>query len=296
MRVVGILQLLDELPEAIARSPSRLWSVFARSLGEQGAGGRTALAWRWALTGACPSPVTLTAPAGRLPGRSELLAEAEAPAELAQPGIDHGGQVMHARYVLEWLAGKIDASPLWNGGPKNLHVTDGAAYSHTRPAMEEVYFWVLLAQDRYPWRDKFAPTAERQASGWAYGAIDLLAWACGEANEGPLSGQRIFGRPTLYEVSLDASRGMTGVRLAREAGDPMRARRRESVMETFLWLAGWSPLPPVDRHGHGTFEDCPERDAPCGCNDAGRCLQGECAACWRVACVPAASGKKASLP
>jgi hypothetical protein len=60
VRVVGILQLLDELPEAIAQRPGRIWNVFARSLGEQGAGGRTALAWRWALTGTCPSPITLT--------------------------------------------------------------------------------------------------------------------------------------------------------------------------------------------------------------------------------------------
>src|ERR1700722_6027227 len=51
---MGVLQLLDELPEAIARPPSLLWSVLARSLGEQGGAGRTALAWRWALTGGRP--------------------------------------------------------------------------------------------------------------------------------------------------------------------------------------------------------------------------------------------------
>lgn len=282
---VGILQLLDELPEAITRPPPRLWSVFARSLGEQGSDGRTALAWRWALTGDSPSPVTLTPAAGTPPTRSELLAEASAPAELARPGIDQGGQVMHARFVLEWLTGTIDALPLWNGGPDDLHVTDGAAYPHSRAEIEEVYFWALLAESRCPWRDKAAPVAERQAFGWAQGAFDLLAWACGEASEGPLSGRRVFRRPTLCEVSLDACRGMTGVELAREAGDPVRARRSESVMETFLWLAGWNALPPVDRHGHGTFEDCAERDVPCGCDAAGCCLRGECPACWRVACV-----------
>jgi len=46
----GILLLLDHLPEAIVQRPGRVWNVFARSLGEQGAQGRTALAWRWALT------------------------------------------------------------------------------------------------------------------------------------------------------------------------------------------------------------------------------------------------------
>ena len=88
--------------------------------------------------------------------------------------------------------------------------------------------------------------------------MDLLAWASGEVGEGPLSGNRATGRPTLYELSLDVCRAMTGVRLAREAGDPMRASRQESVMETFLWLAAWNPAPSVDRHGHVTFEDCPE--------------------------------------
>jgi hypothetical protein len=52
---MGIVQLLEEMQEAITRSPEQLWSVLARSLGEQGASGRTALAWRWALSGNCPS-------------------------------------------------------------------------------------------------------------------------------------------------------------------------------------------------------------------------------------------------
>jgi len=57
---VAILRLLDNLPEAIVHRPGRVWNVFARSLGEQGADGRTALAWRWAFTGACPSPISLS--------------------------------------------------------------------------------------------------------------------------------------------------------------------------------------------------------------------------------------------
>jgi hypothetical protein len=128
---VGILQVLDELPESVTRSPSQVWSVLARSLGEQGADGRTALAWHWVLTGVCPSPVTLTPPHQRPPDRAQILAEAEAQAELTQQGIDPGGQVMQARFVLRWLTGEIDALPLWNGGPRDLHVSDGAAYPHT---------------------------------------------------------------------------------------------------------------------------------------------------------------------
>jgi hypothetical protein len=246
---MGILQLLDDLPEAASRAPDRLWSVFARSLGEQGAAGRTALAWRWALTGGCPSPVTLTNPADRVPGRRELLAEAEASAELASAGADPGGQVLHGRLVLRWLAGDIDALPLWNADPDDVHACDGAAYAHSRERIDEVYFWGLLAKQRYPWREKATPAAQRLAFGWACGVMDLMSWVCGEAAEGPLSGARSSGRPTLYEASLDACRGMTGVAMARDAGDLTLARRREAVMETFLWLAGWNPAPPVDDHG-----------------------------------------------
>jgi fermentation-respiration switch protein FrsA (DUF1100 family) len=235
--------------------------------------------------------VTLTVPAGRPPDRDDILAEAVADAELAHQGTDPGGQVMQARFVLRWLAGTIEALPLWNGGPKRLHVTDGAGHPRTRAEIEEVYSWALLAQDRHPWCDASAPAGDRIAFGWARGALDLLAWACGVVGEGSLSGSRLPGRPTLYDVSLDACRAMAGVRLAREAGDPLRASRQESVMETFLWLAAWNPAPPVDRHGHAMFEDCPERHVACACSAVGRCLQGDCPACWRVTCVPAVAGK-----
>jgi len=125
----------------------------------------------------------------------------------------------------------------------------------------------------------------RSRSGRSAGAGPGAAARCGEASEGPLSGRRVFGRPALREVSLDACRAMTGIDLARDAGDSFRAGRLESLMETFLWLAGWNALPSVDRHGHAGLEDCPERDAPCGCDAAGRCLRGECPACCRVVCV-----------
>ena len=285
VRVVGMIQVLNELPDSIVQRPGRIWNVLARSLGEQGASGRTALAWRWALTGACPSPVTLSPPAGRPQGGSELLAEAGAAAELASGGADPAGQVMHARFVLQWLAGELDGLPLWNGGPQNPHVTDGAPYAHARAEIEEVYGWALAARLRYPWPGESAPDGAWRGFGWAFGAMQVLAWACGEAGEGPLSRMRVAGRPSLYQISLDTRRAMTALLHARQDGQPTGTGRLEAIMETFLWLAGWNPLPPVDRHGHGAFEDCPEREALCICDAAGRCLREECAACWRVACV-----------
>ena len=165
---------------------------------------------------------------------------------------------MQARFVLRWLAGEIEALPLWNGGPRDLHVTDGASYPHSRAEIEDVYSWALLAEERHPWSGTSAPIAERTAFGWARGAVDLLTWVCGETLEGPLTGKRVSGRPTLHEVSLDACRGMTGIRLAREASDPMRAGRMESLMEVFMWLTGWNVAPPVNRHGHVAFDECHE--------------------------------------
>lgn len=275
-----ILQVLDELPDAIARPPALVWSALARSLGEQGAAGRTALAWRWALTGGCPSPVTLGMPAGTPPRHEELLDEAGVVAELAA-GTDRGGQVAQARLVLWWLAGKTDTLPVQTVRSDVLGMTS----PRSRAVTEEAYSWAQLAKVLHPWRDRSAAMADRAAFGWALGAHEVLAWVCGEASEGPLSGRRTFGRPTLHEVALDASRAMTGIGLARESGDAVRARRLEAVMEAFLWLTGWEELPPVDGHGHVAFENCAERDAPCGCGAVGRCLRAGCPACWRLACV-----------
>ena len=290
---VGILQLLDGLPGAIAQRPGRVWNVFARSLGEQGGAGRTALSWRWALTGACPSPVTLTPSVGRPPVCDELLAEAENSSERA--GAHPDGQVLHARFVLRWLAGELDALPLWNGGQENLRVTDGADYAHRRADIEAVYGWALLARLRYPAPGESGPDGAGMGFGWAFGTQQLLAWVCGEPAEGPLSGLRIAGRPSLYQAALDVRRAMTALIHAREDGQPAAAARLEAIMEAFLWLAGWNRLPPVDRHGHGSFEDCPEREVPCNCDAAGRCLRAECAACWRVPCVHAV-GVEGLLP
>ena len=291
--VVGMIQVLDCVPEGIVQRPGRIWNVFARSLGEQGASGRTALAWRWALTGSCPSPVTLSAPAGRLPDRGEILAEAGAIAELGGDGSDPGGQLIHARFVLQWLAGDLEALPLWNVGPQNPHVSDGADYAHARAEIEEAYGWTLAARLRYPWPDESAPDGAWLRFGWAFGAMQLLAWACGEAEEGPVSGMRVAGRPSLYQVSLDVRRAMTAHIHAREDGQPTGTGRLEAVMETFLWLAGWNQQPPVDRHGHGLLEDCPERETPCRCGGSGGCLRGRCPACWRVSC---ADGSVESVP
>jgi hypothetical protein len=286
--IVGVASLLDDLPDAVAQGPGRVWNVFARSLGEQGADGRTALAWRWALTGACPSPVALSLAPGRPPVRAELLTEAVADAELASIGTDAGGQVMHARFVLRWLAGDLDALPLWNGGSGSANMTDGASYARSREEIAELYDWALMARLRYPRPAESGSGSARWAFGWAFGVMQLVGWVCGEPYEGPVTGLQASTRPTLYQVSLDVRRAMTGLLHARQDGQPVAAGRLEAVMDAFLWLAGWDPLPPVDRHGHGTFEVCPARSTPCGCPRAGRCVGKGCAACALDPCARAA--------
>jgi len=239
VRVVSMIQILDALPDGIAQRPGRIWNVLARSLGEQGAGGRTALAWRWALTGSCPSPVTLSAPAGSPPDRAGILAEAAAAAEMAGDGADPGGQVLHARLVLQWLAGDVDAVPLWSAGPPDPQVTDGAAFGQSRAEIEETYGWTLAARLRYPWPGESAPDGAWLGFGWAFGAMQLLAWVCGEAGEGPVSGTRVTVRPTLYQVSLDVRRAMTAFLHAREDGSlPGPAAWKRSWRASCGWRGG----------------------------------------------------------
>ena len=287
VRSVDIVRLFDSLPESVNQPAPTVWSVFARSLGEQGASGRTALAWRWAFTGACPSPVTLSPAPGQPPTLHALLGEAEADAELAHGDADPGGQVMHGRFVLRWLAGDLDALPLWNGGPKNLHVTEGAAFARPAVQVEEVHAWAMLAEWRHPWpTGNPAPAETVAATGAASGAAQLFDWVCGVTSRGPLAGTRSNGqRPSLYEVSLDVRHAMTALVQARQAGSAVVAARIEAIIETFAWLAGWEPVPPVDRHGHVAKDACSERQTVCSCGKAGRCLSADCPACRRVPCV-----------
>ena len=282
---MSIIQLLDELPPSIVQPSGRLWNVLARSLGEQGADGRTALAWRWALTGTCPSPITLSPVPGWPPDSGEIVAEAAAPAELSHPGNDRGGQVMHARLVLEWLVGARDTLPLWNAGPGWPHVTDGVEHPRAPSEVEELLFWAGMACRRYTWPDDPDDGETGRACGWAYGTEQLLTWACGEAADGPLTGLRTAGRPTLYGISRDVQVAMTGVLQERRADRNVVAGRMEGMMETFLWLTGWNSLPPVDRHGHATLEVCPRRQSPCCCAAADRCLLTDCLACAQDPCI-----------
>jgi hypothetical protein len=286
---VSVVQLLDQLPEAVSQPPATLWSVFARSLGEHGSNGRAALAWRWALIGEGASPITLSQPDGwplNPPSRRDLLVEACAQAEPipAEAGPDH--QVMHARLVLRWLGGDLGALPLRDGRYQHPYAADPAVLAHSLAAINDVHSWAMLAQWRAPWPGERTDVAARAANAWAVGVVQLLDWMCGVSAAGPVTGASVQARrPSLHEVSVDVQHAMVARQHARETGDPIVAARMEAIMETFAWLIGWNLVPPVDRHGHGLPFECVERDAPCACGERGYCLRGQCSACWRVPCV-----------
>jgi hypothetical protein len=278
--------MLDQMPEAVSQPPATLWSVFARSLGEQGAVGRTALAWRWALTGGCPAPITLSQTPGRPPGRRELLGEADAEAEYGGAEAEPGDQIMYARAVLHWLAGDFGALPLFNSAAKHRYAAEGASTPYPWSLINDVHSWAMLGQWRTPRPDEFGNGGSHVGSEWAHGVVQLLDWVCGVSAESPVTGLPVLARkPSLYQVSLDVQHAMVALGHARQTGETVVAARMEAIMETFVWLAGWSLVPPVDRHGHGLPFGCVERHAPCVCDAQDYCLRSACSACWRVPCV-----------
>jgi hypothetical protein len=285
VRPVRVSELFDELPEAIVPPPATVWSIFVRSLGEQGATGRTALAWRWALTGNSASPITVTPAPGQPPTRDRLLAEAQADAPASRAGLDPGGEIMQARFIIQWLAGDLAALPLWNGGPDNVHVTDGVACPRSPQELYEISSWAALAQWQHPRPSHDAPDRAQLARGQADGTAQLIEWASGIRPQSPLARTTTVGRPSLYQLALDVMHARASLEAARATPEQATAGRMEAIMDAFAWLAGWTEEPPVDRHGHLAIDDCPERGEPCRCDEAGCCLATDCPACRRTRCV-----------
>jgi hypothetical protein len=194
---------------------------------------------------------------------------------------------MHSRSVLQWLAGELDAVPLWNCGHGGLHLTDGTPFPRTAEQVTDVHSRALLAEWRHPWpADLEADMRASAACGYARGVAQLLTWTSGAAGTGPLSGEPTARRPpSPYQVALEVRGARAGLENARATGSAVLAGRMEGVIDTFAWLTGWTSEPPADRHGHVTAEDCPDRDKPCGCDAARMCLRDACLACRSVPCI-----------
>ena len=146
--VVSSVEMPERLSPAIVRPRPHVAAVLAQSLREMGAGGRTALAWAWALTGSRPSPVTLSLPPGRPPSREEIMAEAAAEPEwsTAPPGVppEFRDELRETRAVLAWLAGddRRDPGQCRQPGPPHRRARGFCADRRGHPAG---------ARSRLPW-------------------------------------------------------------------------------------------------------------------------------------------------
>jgi hypothetical protein len=113
---VSAVHVPEQLSPAMGRPRRQVEAVLAQSLLEVGPDGRATLTWQWALTGARPSPVTLSFAPGRPPSREEILAEAAAEPEgsTAPPGVpsDFCDQLRETRAILAWLVGATDKIPV----------------------------------------------------------------------------------------------------------------------------------------------------------------------------------------
>ena len=252
----------------IARPPEHLAAVRRQSLLELGPDGRAALAWEWALKGACPSPITLTLPTGHPPSRAEILAEARAPAEArpVPPGVpaDHCDQVGDARRILAWLAGATDDIPV-DDDNRGRFIGARDDFARSDGEMREVLDWVLRglgasdlpddsdsanAGNRRPW------SAEQRNAAWLRGVRDLLEWVLGERDTSPLC-QRNTRLPGAYELTYeDNAAAEVAARpcgLATNLAAHAAPQYAEAIQATVRWLRGEATAPPADCRGRGPY-------------------------------------------
>jgi hypothetical protein len=267
--VVTSVELPEGLSPAIARPRAHVAAVMAQSLREMGSGGRTALAWTWALTGTRPSPVTLSLAPGTPPCRAEILAEAAAEPEwtTAPPGVppEFRDQLRETRAVLAWLAGGTDEIPV-NDDNRGRLIGARGDYVRTDTDIRQVRDRAcrgLAAGDlpepmsaadaRHPWR--WDPAWMDAA--WLRGARDVLDWVLGERPTAPLCLRS--GPPSRYELNYEDAAADVVVLQGRPGGgrvDPDAyppPQYGEGVQAAIRWLRGESTSPPADQAGRGAY-------------------------------------------
>ena len=259
-----------QLAPAIIRPREQVEAVLEQSLQEMGGEGRTALAWQWALTGARPSPVTLSLPPGRTPSREEILAEADAEPEgsTAPPGVptDFCDQLGEARRVLAWLAGSTDEIPV-DDDNRGRFIGARDDYARTDDTIRQVRDYAvrgLLAFDlpdpmdsddaQHPWRWP----ANWMNAAWLRGVRDLLTWVLGESTASPLR-QRTVGLPTAYDLTYEDAVADDVVTQGRPGGLPVDSptypppQYGEGIQATIRWLRGEDTTPPINNEGCGPY-------------------------------------------
>jgi hypothetical protein len=268
VRYVATADIPEPLPEAIVRSRHHVQAVRAQSLLETGTGGRTALAWEWALTGTRPSPVTLSLAPGRPPSRDQILAEAAAPPEgsTAPPGVpaDYGDQLAETRRVLSWLVGATDEIPADSeergrliGARDDYARTDHDIRQARDHALRGIHTPTEATDPAAPGGPGRRDASQANAA-WLRGVRDQLDWILGDRPDSPLC-HRAVGLPTIYDLTYEesaardiAAQGLRGAIPADGAIHPP-PQYGEAIQATIHWLRGETTVPPVDQEGRGVY-------------------------------------------
>jgi hypothetical protein len=257
----------DPLPPAIGRPRDHIEAVLAQSLIETGGQGRAVRAWTWALTGACPSPVTLSPAKANPPTLEEIAAEAAAAPEgsTAPPGVptDFCDQLREARHILRWLIAETDEIPLddenrgrFIGARDDYARTDEqirAVRDNARRSLDisGLPDPMYPADALHPWRWHVA----WMHAAWLRGVRDLLDWVLGDRVASPL-GQQVVGLPAVHDLEHEdlqaediASQGRpSGVTVDPDAYPP--PQYAEAIQESIRWLRGEATSSPVELAGY----------------------------------------------
>lgn len=299
---MSLPRIPDPLPPAIARPARQVKAVMTQSLREQGDGGRTAAAWRWALTGDAGSPVRDIPADGIPPDRKQILAEARYDPHDDPPGYrrlagplwisDRDTGRRYARFVLLWLTGAHDLIPLaaadrgqYVGARLHFARTDADIIQVRASALDRVLADpapapVSAAQAARPW----TMTAAQMHTFYLNGTLMFLMWIMGDSTDGPLTSERSARIPPDAD-DIEIELAALDVILAQgrdpefpaEPGTYPPPQYGEGVDAAFRWLTGEDTRPPVDHHGCGAYFPCPG-DRRRTCEQAHRCLHGQCPA------------------
>ena len=253
---------------AIVRDASLLAAVREVSLRNAAAHGRTDLAWRWALTGQCSSPVTLSAAAGVPPDRARILAEMVAEAEGGSDDVQTQRADQDACGVLRWLIGLTDVLPTGDYEPAGYLVGARDRFVRSDAEIRAVLDSAIAGTDRYGFGavfhpdDMLHPWSNSGAwfdAAWLSGVRDLLAWVLGDRLDGPLAGTSVC-MPTASQVSRELGHLEEAQLQGREVRpDPSLyppPQAAEAMEDTRDWLTGEITTAPCCPHGLGAYQPC----------------------------------------
>ncbi len=319
---MGAIRIPDQLPATVARPRPLIEAVMAQSLREQGAGSRTAAAWRWVLTGHGPAPVSGKPGTGQPPQPDVINAEARhgSPPMSWPPwrnAFDRDADRQQARRVLRWLTGAADAIPLLDLD-RGRYVGARLYFARTDDELRQVRGWAQhgikqhgdLPPDIPRWKAEQPwqwPKSWFDAA-WLRGAIAYLDWILGDTQLTPVSRQPkpvashldpriVVGWRENYGVAAGRydideeihSYAQSGSWQGRQGNEPAKPSRYpppqwcEAVEQAHNWATGEDSEPPADHHGCGAYYPCPG-DRRCACEAAGHCLRGQCPACVNRIC------------